>query len=414
MKIRSLTVGAALPHDREARAALIDTLGTFAKAGRAALESAGLVVQTTRFSAQPLEEWMGPLDGAADEVADLGRMCADLGLDFCSLGTIQAVSSADEKTTQLLDALPDLLIASENVFASVQVAERTGAGEVINMEAIAASARIIQSLCERTPEGFGNLRFAAVANCPPHIPFFPASYYAADDKNGGRPEFGLALEAADLAVSAFTSAHTQGEARSNLLALLSDEGSRAAELCAALAAELGLTFTGLDISMAPYPTPETSIAHAIELLSGVPFGAPGTLAAAAFFTGMLKEAHSLLPTVGYSGLMLPILEDQVLADRAEEGLITIDLLLLLSTICGLGLDTLPLPGDISLRQLERIIHDMAAIAVRFDKPLTARLLPVPGRSAGDPTEWEDFHYFTKGRVMHVPGDDTGAGLLTRN
>lgn len=414
MRIRSLTVGAALPRDREARAALIDRLGTFAKAGRAALESAGFTVQTTRFAAQPLEEWIGPLDSAADEVAQFGDMCAQLGLDYCSLGTIQAVSAPGGELNPLLDVLPDLLIAAENIFASVQVAQRTGVGETISTEAIAVSARIIKSLCERTPQGFGNLRFAAAANCPPHIPFFPASYFQEDGRNGGRPEFGLALEAADLAVSAFESARTHGEARSNLLALLTDQAGRAAEMCAVLAAEHSYTFTGIDISMAPYPEPDKSIARAIEFLSGVPFGNSGTLAAAAFLTGILKEARTQLPTVGYSGLMLPILEDQLLADRAAEDLVTIDTLLLLSTICGLGLDTIPLPGDISLRQLERLIHDMASVAVRFDKPLTARLLPVPGRSAGDPTEWDDFHYFTNGRIMSIPGDGGGAGLLAKS
>jgi uncharacterized protein (UPF0210 family) len=409
MNIRSLTVGAALPQDEAARAELIDRLGSFAQAGRAALESSGFGVQTTRFSTQPLEQWIGPLDRAHDEVARLGELCTRSGLDYCSLGTVQAATAAPEEVSDLLEAIPDLLSAAENVFASVQVGSHTQEGEKINMEAVRASARIIKALSERTADGFGNLRFAAAANCPPHIPFFPASYYEEDDRNGGRPEFGLALEAAGLAVRAFSDARTQGEARANLLALLVDEGGRAAEICGVLSSEHGYTFTGLDISMAPYPKPELSIARALEMISGAPLGSPGTLNAAAFFTGVLKEARAQLPTVGYSGLMLPVLEDQVLADRAAEGLITLDTLLLLSTICGLGLDTIPLPGDVSLRQLEGIILDVATVANRFDKPLTARLLPVPGLSAGDPTEWSDFHYFTKGRVMSVPGNPGSGG-----
>src|SRR5207248_10639067 len=136
-------------------------------------------------------------------------------------------------------------------------------------------------------------------NCPPHVPFFPASFYQEDEHNGGSPEFGLALEAADLAVQAFGGARTHDEARENLLALLTDQGERAAQVCAWLAAEHGYTFTGLDISMAPYPDAERSIARAIEMLSGAPFGGPGTLTAATFFTGILKEARRRLPTVGY-------------------------------------------------------------------------------------------------------------------
>jgi uncharacterized protein (UPF0210 family) len=401
MNIRSLTVGAALPQEGEARADLIDRLGSFAQAGRATLQSAGFTVQTTRFSTQPLERWIGPLQNAETVVVHLGEWCAKSGLDYCSLGTVQAATAPTGDLGGLLDALPDLLMAAENVFASVQVAARTDSGETINLEAISSAARTIKALSERTADGFGNLRFAAAANCPPHVPFFPASYYEEDNKNDGRPEFGLALEAADLAVRAFTDARTQGEARANLLALLTDEGGRAAEICAAIASEHDYTFTGLDISMAPYPEPDRSIARAIEMVSSVPFGSTGTLAAAAFVTATLKEARTHLPTVGYSGLMLPVLEDQALADSAAQGRVTLDTLLLLSSVCGLGLDTVPLPGDVTLEQLERIILDMASLAVRLDKPLTARLLPVPGKAAGEPAEWPDFPYFAKGRIMPV-------------
>jgi uncharacterized protein (UPF0210 family) len=99
--------------------------------------------------------------------------------------------------------------------------------------------------------------------------------------------------------------------------------------------------------------------------------------------------------------MLPVLEDQTLADSAAQGRVTLDTLLLLSAVCGLGLDTVPLPGDITLEELKRVILDMASLAVRLDKPLTARLLPVPGKVAGDPAEWPAFPYFARGRVMSI-------------
>jgi uncharacterized protein len=83
---------------------------------------------------------------------------------------------------------------------------------------------------------------------------------------------------------------------------------------------------------------------------------------------------------------------------------------LLSAVCGLGLDTVPLPGDFSLMQLERIILDVASLAVKLDKPLTARLLPVPGKAAGEAAEWPDFPYFARGRVLAVP-EVAGDGLL---
>jgi uncharacterized protein len=408
MKIRSLTAGAALPAQAEGRAELIRSLGSFAKMGREALEGAGFEVQTTRLSTQPAEAWLPESGDMPAAAAEIGALCEEAGIDYCSLGTVQAVEG---ETLALLDALPDILIAAPKLFASVQVAVRLADGEeTVNMEAVQASAHIIRRLADETEHGFGNLRFAAAANCPPHIPFFPASYYAENARNGGRPEFGLALEAADLAVRAVEDAGSAAEARANLLGFLSDQCGKAAEICAALAAESGYSFTGLDISMAPYPEPDRSIGRALEILSGTPFGTTGTLAAAAFITGVLREAREALPTVGYSGLMLPALEDSTLAERAAEGHVTLDTLLLLSAVCGLGLDTVPLPGDVSEAQMSRIILDMASLAARLDKPLTARLMPVPGKSAGDPAEWPDFPYFARGSVFAVSGVE-GGGLL---
>jgi hypothetical protein len=410
MKVRSFTVGAALPHEGEGRAELIRTLGSFARAGKAALTNAGFEVQTTRLSTPPAETWLGASGDATKSAVELGELCEESGLDYCSLGTVQAAQSISTEASALLEELPAILGAAPNLFASVQVAARHEDDQYINNDALRASARIMRLLADNTPDGFGNLRFAAAANCPPHIPFFPASYYLEDGRNRGRPQFGLALEAAGLAVRAFDGAQTLDEGRANLLALLTDQGSKAAELCGALAGDFGYVFTGLDISMAPYPTPDKSIGRALEMLSGSPFGAPGTLAAAAFLTGVLREARNMLPTVGYSGLMLPALEDSTLAERAREGLVTLDTLLLMSAVCGLGLDTVPLPGDVTEAQLERIILDTAALAVRLDKPLTARLMPVPGKQAGDPAEWPDFPFFARGAVFAAPAHE-GAGLL---
>jgi uncharacterized protein (UPF0210 family) len=413
VNIRSLTVGAALPGDTSGRASLIGRLGEFAVTGRAALQAAGFAVQTARLSTQPLEEWLDPSRDALTAAVEIGDISARSGFDYCALGTIQAAGNQDdERVPALQNLLPQILLAAGTCFASIQVGVRRDGYGTINLDAVKAAARVIGALAQGTPDGFANLRFAAAAGCPPHVPFFPASYYIQDDRNSGDPEFGLALEAADLAVRAFSKARSHEEARENLLALLSDEAGKAAEVCTALAANTGYTFTGLDISMAPHPSEDKSIARALEMVSGGPLGGTGTLTAAAFVTSALKEARNHLPTVGYSGLMLPVLEDQTLADRAAEGLVTIDTLLLMSAVCGVGLDTVPLPGDVTQRQLEQIILDMASLAIRLDKPLTARLFPVPGKKAGDPADWSVFPYFAKGKVMAVAPVAPGAeGLL---
>src|SRR3954447_4446000 len=228
MRIRSLTIGAALPTDEAARASLIVRLGEFTRAGRAALEAAGFTVQSTRLSTQPAERWLPVSDGLLPTVSEIGEACAREGMEFWSLGTAQG-QEGDEAALAWVEQIPGLLAAVPNAFASVQVGDAQVGGA--SLEAIRLAAACVKALAAGTPEGFGNMRFAAAANCPPHVPFFPASYYVEDERNEGGPEFGLALEAADLAVLAFEGARSHEEARENLLALLVEQGERAAQVC---------------------------------------------------------------------------------------------------------------------------------------------------------------------------------------
>jgi uncharacterized protein (UPF0210 family) len=140
------------------------------------------------------------------------------------------------------------------------------------------------------------------------------------------------------------------------------------------------------------------LAEAAERLGVPAVGLAGSLAGMAFLAESLDRAQ--FPRTGFSGLMLPVLEDAVLAERAAQGSLTVTDLLLYSAVCGTGLDTIPLPGDVTVDQLSAILLDLAALALRLDKPLTARLMPVPGKRAGDPTNF-DFAFFANSRVMAI-------------
>jgi len=93
--------------------------------------------------------------------------------------------------------------------------------------------------------------------------------------------------------------------------------------------------------------------------------------------------------LGYVGLMVAVMEDERLAERWSQGAYTIDALLAYSAVCGTGLDTIPLPGDVSEEQLGRMLGDMASLAYRWKKPLSARLQPVAGKKPGEKTEFDD-------------------------
>ena len=161
------------------------------------------------------------------------------------------------------------------------------------------------------------------------------------------------------------------------------------ELAEQQAKALGLELAGIDLS--PAPDVNDSIAGAMELAGHGLLGDPGTLALVAALTAALRSTG--LPTCGFCGLLLPVMEDAVLARRWAEGRLGVDQLLAYSAICGTGLDTVPLAGDCSVDDLTKVICDMASLAVRLRKPLSARLLPVPGKVAGERTSFSS-PYFT--------------------
>jgi uncharacterized protein (UPF0210 family) len=156
-----------------------------------------------------------------------------------------------------------------------------------------------------------------------------------------------------------------------------------------IAMETGWDYVGVDPT--PAPLGEVSIGAAIEAFTGAKFGSSGTLTAARIITAAVKAVPQ--KQTGYSGLMVPVMEDKLLAQRWAEGTYNVDSLLAYSSVCGTGLDTIPLPGEISLEQMERIYSDVASLATKWNKPLSARLQPIPGKKAGDRTAFEDPYLF---------------------
>ena len=386
MNIRSITCFISVG-DSATQASAVATAGRLARHARASLESAGFSVQTTRLATQPLSRLPGdPLDLARE----LWARCADAGFEYLSLGPVLA-DSPDADLSRL-DVIPELIRATETVFAGVVVAQQ---GHGLHLEAIRRTARAIHEIAHTTEMGFGNLRLAMLANVGPHAPFFPAAYH-----DGGSPALALATESAGLAVAACSEAGSIDQVRGRLVAAVEEAAGQLVDTVRPLTDLYSYRFAGIDFSLAPFPEEARSIGAAVERLGVDRFGAPGTLFAASLLTDCLRRAS--YPRCGFNGLMLPVLEDATLADRSREGLFTVNDLLLYSAVCGTGLDVVPLPGDVSEEELAGILLDVATLALRLDKPLTARLMPIPGARAGDLTRFE-FSYFANGRVLGVKG-----------
>lgn len=382
MKIRSITCFFD-PRTREARQT-INRLGQFAQAAREQYTRAGFEIQTTRLATAPFPYLYtaAEAESAVNLAQTLEADAKEQGFDYLSLGP--ALTTAPESYA----VVAPVLAATQNVFLSGMLT--TPAGEV-SLPAVQACAEIIHQAATITPDGFANLRFAALANTRPNGPFFPGSYHA-----GERPAFALAMECADVAYAVVRKASSLADARETIVNTLEAEAIRLTSVANQVAQRFDLDFRGIDFSLAPYPEIWCSFGAALEALGLPALGYSGSLAAAAFIADTLDRGSWL--RTGFNGMMMPVLEDPILAQRAGEGSFTVSDLLMYSAVCGTGLDTVPLPGSATPQQIAALLLDVASLALRLNKPLTARLMPLPGKSAGDPTGF-DFSYFAPGRVM---------------
>jgi uncharacterized protein (UPF0210 family) len=364
----------------------MEQAGKFLSEAKGACEAAGYEVQSVRLATVPFLQILG-----ADRIAETPRLAERMQAAIQAAKIANAaLGPAQPENLDSYTVIPEAIGAAENIFFSGVMADvRSG----ISLPALQACAEVIKQCASITPNGFANLRFAALANVKAGSPFFPAAYHDRDE-----PAFSIATEAADLAVAAFGNARTVSDGQSALAAEIEKRGKELARAGEALSHRFSIAFGGIDFSLAPFPSESVSIGAAMERM-GVPrAGLHGSLAAAAILTESIERAH--FPGTGFSGLMLPVLEDAVLAERTAEGSLTVKDLLLYSAVCGTGLDTVPLPGDTSAGQIAAVLLDLATLAVRLDKPLTARLMPIPGKKAGDPTNF-NFDYFANSRVMRL-------------
>jgi uncharacterized protein (UPF0210 family) len=116
-------------------------------------------------------------------------------------------------------------------------------------------------------------------------------------------------------------------------------------------------------------------------------------------TDVLKSLD--IKKCGYSGLMLPVIEDKVLAQRAAEQRYTLQELLLYSSVSGTGLDVVPIPGDTPKTTIEGILTDVAALSLKYTaKALSVRLFPIPNKKAGEKVTFDN-PYLTGTLVMKI-------------
>jgi len=407
VKVRAITIGQTIPifkidNVKENGASLEENFKNYSKFNNDLIkdfEHNNLEVETKRFCTQPLLNYENQLRNRKNNfetinliheaVSNLNIMIEKYNFDYFASCTMlpSDLEHYNKFENVILDEFHKILMLYPNFFTSFPVVSKAG----INFPALKAGAKIIKKLSE--PEPFNNLRFCISTNVPSNTPFFPASYHDHSDKG----KFSIALEMADEVVTIFSEANTLTEAKINLRNRFLEIYDLILNICEKVAQKYGIEFSGIDFSPAPFPELKRSIGTAIEELGIEYFGANGSMLGAALITNAIPKHKEKV--LGFSGLMQPVFEDYTIAKRLSENKLNLDSLLLYSTVCGTGLDCIPLPGEISERELFYILLDIATLSITHsNKPLTSRLMPIPGKKAGDDVIF-DFEYFAPTKVI---------------
>ncbi|KAL9179598.1 hypothetical protein ACHAXT_008888 [Thalassiosira profunda] len=368
------------------------------------LTNAGYEVQTVRIATNPFGEWIygrseppptktakGTDGRIARRLAQLDDLLSEKGINFCSLGP----SLNAEDTVAVC---PDIVAYSGKFSCSANI--EAGDDAAASARAAAKCMKMISTLgsegesgdVSHIAGGLGNFRFCA-ASCVETVPFFPGAKALSDPNT---ISFAIGLENGGFACTLLEEA----KSISNIKGVFDTKMSAALmpieRICLKVAREIdySVKYLGIDTSLNPSLDEGGSVADAIECLEEVrgAFGGTGSLAAAAAITTSLQSIPDVI-TTGYRGLMLPVLEDRRLAELAlastrSKDALTIQKLLCISSVCGVGIDTVPIPGDVSEDNLTSLILDVTALAGRWNKPLSCRVFPVPGGKAGEETTFD--------------------------
>lgn len=363
--------------------------GTLVEVSERIGDKYGIPVENKRIAVSPVAVAGAPFD--SDQLVEvataLDEVAISVGIDF--IGGFSALVEKGIATgdRSLIQAIPRALAQTDRVCASINVAS-TRAG--INMDAVLLMGRTIRETAELTSErdGLGAAKLVVFANIPQDVPFMAGAYLGIGEPdvviNVGVSGPGVVKAAIE---RAFISNPALDLGRiSEIIKATAAKVTRAGELIGReVAEELGIEFGVVDLSLAPTPNVGDSVGEIFQSLGLSSIGTPGSTAALALINDAVKKGGAFASSSvgGLSGAFIPISEDLNIAAAAAGGSLSLEKLEALTSVCSVGLDMVPLPGDTSAETLAAIIADEMAIGVINSKTTAARLIPVPGKKAGD-------------------------------
>lgn len=313
----------------------------------------------------------------------------------------------------LIESIPDALASTERVCSSVNVAS-THAG--INMDAVLLMGKTIKRAAETTADrdGLGCAKLVVFANIPQDVPFMAGAYLGIGEPdsviNVGVSGPGVVKKAIDRARSADPSLDL-GKL-SETIKRTAFKVTRVGELIGRQVADkLGVPFGVVDLSLAPTPNVGDSVGEIFQSLGLKSIGDPGSTAVLAMLNDAVKKGGIFASSYvgGLSGAFIPVSEDLNIAEAAKNGKLSLEKLEAMTSVCSVGLDMVAIPGDTSAETIAGIIADEMAIGVINSKATAARLIPVPGKKAGEHVSYGGL--LGEATIMNMRDDGGSAGFI---
>lgn len=353
-------------------------------------EKYGIEVVNKRISISPVSVIAAPFQ--EDEIVEIAKTldeaAKEVGVDFIGGFSALVEKGMTNSDKALIRAIPEALTVTQRVCASINVASTR---EGINMDAVNMMAKTIKQAANKTADadGLACAKICVFANIPPDIPFMAGAYLGVGEPeaviNVGVSGPGVVKNEIEAAVNAGRENLDLGKL-AELIKTTACKVTRVGELIGReVAEELGIPFGVCDLSLAPTPTVGDSVGEIFESLGLESIGLPGSTALLAMLNDAVKKGGAFASSHvgGLSGAFIPVSEDLNIANAAAKGLLSIEKLEAMTCVCSVGLDMVAIPGDTSEEVLAGIIADEMAIGMINCKTTATRIIPVPGKKAGD-------------------------------
>lgn len=350
----------------------------------------GIPIVNRRIAVSPIAQVAAghASEGLLAVARTLDEVAAEVGVDLVGGFTALVQKGWTEAERRLIQALPEVLSTTSRVCASVNVGT-TAAG--INMDAIQLLGRVLKDTAGRTSDhdGFGCAKLVVFANAPADNPFMAGAFHGSGEPdcvvNIGVSGPGVVKAAVEDLIATAATPPTLGEIAEEIKST-AFRVTRVGELIGReVAHRLGVAFGIVDLSLASTPQVGDSVGEILQAMGVARLGAPGSTAALALLNDAVKKGGSFASSSvgGLSGAFIAVSEDAAMADAVAAGDLTLSKLEAMTAVCSVGLDMIAVPGETDAETLAALIADEVAIGVINHKTTAVRIIPVPGKSAGE-------------------------------